>query len=706
MVMGNASMMPRKAPAAATAPGAPAPQGPPGQTMYSPQQAPRSARNPDGSTSSNPNLDWSANPINQQSTVTHNADGGVSRHFGRSWNSPLLGGGQPLAPPPQAGMPQSGIPSAGAPISAAMLPKQMGSPSGANPPAMAGAAPNLRPPPPGISGLAPNQSSMPNVEKASDQVTPHLRNAGGAMTYAGAPQAPTAPNIAQTTALAGGANGRMDPKTQFGDALRMAGATASKGGGPNDSGHMLGKLMAPQAPTTNATTQAPTTASEAAATGAQAGGTGPGLLSEADKNKAPGRRNKTTGPSTGTSGSGLAPGAPPPPHNPNPAADDDGDGTPNGADPDWQSTSGPGPPENTTPELTSIEDPPPPENTPAVTATAGVGDDSYGSPAIPDGTPASMPMADTGLYTAAGQRISLSATGEQIFKGSDGHWHSVSAADWSGSTPGGKNAAGNLTPEQRQHNKDRADTLVGNMAKFGVSADPATVAALLDQGYEVLVDGTILDPRTHQSMGNLKYGDTALASQVTDNATADTRKEAPEDNGNAAFQDWIKQMLDEAGKGGQMDQSQMDDFVSKQNQRNAYEQARTMQAMMSGSGGSAENFMGKAADVSQAYGTQGAQDEAQTRLKLQMQNLSSQIEQSKQKMAAMGMAAQNAENKEQRQWALDAQQALMKKQQLYSQQMMAFQQQLMQPDFSDVMGGMFTNILGGAAQKGLAALFM
>lgn len=570
-------------------------------------------------------------------------------------------------------------------------------PNATPPPTAAGNAPNLSGAPPPIFGIAPPSPSNTGVQRAGlADASAHSRNtaAGAARTYASAPVKPPPVTPFDMGKVKDAQMAPPSPAAQYGDAARMAGAA----GGNQALWDRLGIGNPPPAPVpANPNVgmapppPAPVAAVEAGTPDAAAG-------------KAPrGARGKKK---EDSSGSALAPDAA------RLTADDDNDGVPNNQDPDssYNGLAAPGddaggsgvtPPQGGTPELTPTGDPRTPNDersdggqqvhNPSFLHNGAVGN-------TPDGRP---------IYRDAN-------TGKNVFQGDDGNWYDADTTSWGSGAPGNSSGHGyeQLSDEEKQQHRDKADTLVDSMAAAGITADPDTVAALLDDGYEVDANGNVKDPRTGAVRGNLSDHNFALGQSASNEAKARARAQTTKDQakGDADFQAWIQKMLDEAGSSGTMDESQINDYVNKQHQRNAYEEARSISSMMAGSGGvSPESFMGRSADVSQAYGTQGAADEAKTRLQLQMNNLQAEMAQSQAKMQAMAMAAQNAQSKEQRQWALDAQYAMQKKQATLQKQMMQFQAELMKPDFGDVIGGMFTNILGGglnlATMGGLGKLF-
>lgn len=642
MVMGNPKMMPRPLPAAATqaqapaAPGAPPNPAQPNQNMYAPQQATRSQQ--------------AYNP----GAVPGTRSAGVG-------------------------------------------------PNSTPPPTMAGNAPNLTGAPPPVFGFAPPTPSNSGVQRAgvADQ-TAHARNtaAGAVGTYAAAPVKPPATpprNIPALMDKYGNAQAAPpSPASQFGDAVRMAGAAGNNQALWDRLG--IGNPPPPPVPANPTTTMAPPPPAPVAAVEAGAASAGAA--------KAP--RDSRGKKKEDTSGGGLSPDAA------RLTADDDNDGVPNNQDPDssYNGLTAPGedaggqgvtpPSTQGTPELTPTGDPRTPND------EGSDGGQQVHNPRI---LPTEQPIGKT----PDGRTIYRDAnTGKHVFQGKDGNWYDADTTSWGQGAPG--NAGGHgyeqLSDEEKAQHRDAADTLAGTLASRGIAVDSDTITAILDDGYEVDSSGNVKDPRTGAIRGNLSDPNFALAHSASNEAKARARAKTQQESaaGDAKFQEWIQKMLDEAGSSGTMDESQINDYVNKQHQRNAYEEARSLSAMMAGSGGlSPESFMGRSADVSQAYGTQGAADEAKTRLQLQMNNLQAEMQQSQAKMQAMAMAAQNAQSKEQRQWALDAQYAMQKKQAQLQQQMMQFQAELTRPDFGDVIGGAFTNVLGGGlnllTMGGLGKLF-
>lgn len=635
MVMGNPKMMPRPLPAAATqaqapaAPGAPPNPTQPNQSMYAPQQATRSQ--------------------------------------------------QAYNPGAVPGTRAAGV-----------------GPNSTPPPTMAGNAPNLTGAPPPIFGFAPPTPSNSGVQRAgvADQ-TAHARNtaAGAVGTYAAAPVKPPATpprNIPALMDKYGNAQAAPpSPASQFGDAVRMAGAAGNNQALWDRLG--IGNPPAPPVPANPTTTMAPPPPAPVAAVEAGAASAGAA--------KAP--RDSRGKKKQETSGAGLSPGS---------TNDNDGDGVPNNQDPDSGYVPS-GPDANHDGTVTNAE------AEAYRNAQMGVDSSYLGKEGQPGGLPEGEPIeVDPGYLTRLSNRA---YDGHEVYQDADGNEVYNDGSQWRKVPQGAANQSSatdpaTLSEEDRARNNDQAAEIASRLAAQGQAVPEEKIAALLNKGYRVATDGTVTDPTGHV-LGNISDASgpaAAAASQASVEAAGQARKDAASSQAasDARFQEWIQKMLDEAGSSGTMDESQINDYVNKQHQRNAYEEARSLSAMMAGSGGlSPESFMGRSADVSQAYGTQGAADEAKTRLQLQMNNLQAEMEQSRAKMQAMAMAAQNAQSKEQRQWALDAQYAMQKKQAQLQQQMMQFQAELTKPDFGDVMGGMFTNVLGGGlnllTMGGLGKLF-
>jgi hypothetical protein len=483
------------------------------------------------------------------------------------------------------------------------------------------------------------------------------------------------------------------PAAKYGDAVRMAGAA---GGGNQALWDRLGigNPPPPPVPTNPTTAMAPPPPAPVAAVEAGAASAGAAKASRDSRGKK----------KEDTSGAGLTTGST------SSTNDNDGDGIPNNQDPDSGNVPS-GPDANHDGTVTNAE------AEAYRNAQMGVDSSYLAKEGQPGGLPEGEPIGVDPRYLT---RLSNRAyDGHEVFQDADGNEVYNDGSQWRKVPQGAANQSSAIDPttlseEDRARNGDQAAEIAARLAAQGQAVPEEKIAALLNKGYRVATDGTVTDPTGH-NLGNISDANgpaAAAASQASVEAAGQARKDAASSQAksDAKFQEWIQKMLDEAGSSGTMDESQINDYVNKQHQRNAYEEARSLSAMMAGSGGvSPESFMGRSADVSQAYGTQGAADEAKTRLQLQMNNLQAEMQQSQAKMQAMAMAAQNAQSKEQRQWALDAQYAMQKKQAQLQQQMMQFQAELTKPDFGDVMGGMFTNVLGGGlnllTMGGLGKLF-
>ena len=376
-------------------------------------------------------------------------------------------------------------------------------------------------------------------------------------------------------------------------------------------------------------------------------------------------------------------------------ADDDNDGTPNNQDPDssYYGLVSPGndaggngatPPQGAprgTPEVTPTGDP----RTPNDEKSDG-GERVYNPSFIATEPPIGKTPDGRSIYRDRN-------TGKHVFQGLDGNWYDADTTSWGQGAPGNASGHGyeNLSDEEKAQNQDKATTLADAMSKKGIVGDPATIAALLDDGYEVDASGNVKDPRTGAIRGNLRDPNFALAQSAANEAKARARQKQV--GADSDFNKWLQDMLAEAKAPNGMDASVIDNLVAKQQKRQAFEQSKSLSsalALAQKGGMNGEGLGGLGADINREFATRGQEQEAQTRAQAEYSNLQAKMQQTQNILAVLSKAADHAQSIEARNSALAAQKEIMQYQKLIQQQMMQFDAELNKPSAGDIALGIFS----------------
>lgn len=169
------------------------------------------------------------------------------------------------------------------------------------------------------------------------------------------------------------------------------------------------------------------------------------------------------------------------------------------------------------------------------------------------------------------------------------------------------------------------------------------------------------------------------------------------------FDSIIQKLLGEQAP--QMSEADIQGSIDADRKRQAYEQSQAIALQMGLSGNmSAEQFGANVGRTATEFGTQGAQREAATRLQLKMENIKSQMEQYQNKVQTLrNLAAQQAD-KDMAGRAFAAAAAVESRQMAMQMEYAKFQRELNKLSFGEGLLGVFSGILGGAANAGISRL--
>ena len=155
----------------------------------------------------------------------------------------------------------------------------------------------------------------------------------------------------------------------------------------------------------------------------------------------------------------------------------------------------------------------------------------------------------------------------------------------------------------------------------------------------------------------------------------------------------------------QMSEADIQGSIDADRKRQAYEQSQAIALQMGLSGNmSAEQFGANVGRTATEFGTQGAQREAATRLQLKLQNLEGQMQDYKNKIQIARDMAARADSKENRDYALSAAAMAESRQMAMQMEYAKFQRELNKLSFGEGLLGVFSGILGGAANAGISRL--